>query len=72
LTNNKTHRKNINGGLTESQSHQSRPPIVSIVSTQKIVTAVVSDKITQTQTHRQTKYWRKVNICPVQNNSRKS
>jgi len=53
LTNNKTHSKNINGGLPESQSHQSWPPIVSTHT--KILTAVATEKIT----HTHTKHWRK-------------
>jgi len=35
--------------VPERQSHWSRPPIVS---TQKILTAVVTDKITHTHTHK--------------------
>ena len=48
MTNNKTHSKNINGGLPESQSHQSWPPIVSTHT--KILTAVATEKITHTHT----------------------
>jgi len=37
---NKTHSKNINGGLPESQSHQSRPPLVST----QILTSISKQK----------------------------
>ena len=61
-SNNKTHSKNINGELPESQSHRSRP---SIVSTQTLT--AISKRKNNTQKH----YGKTVNMSPVQNSSRK-